>query len=182
MRGPVGDSTLCLYFIFSELSIVSVHTPKYKEGIYFITFTCHRWLPLIDISDGYSSVYRFFEVQSGQYWLQVKDSKGCLGIDSILVLPKECLKGFFMPTAFTPNNDGKNDILKPVLLGNVKQYQFWIYNRWGQVVFHSVDLSKGWDGTYKQLNQDGNVFVWVCTYQFESEPLQSKKGTFVLIR
>ena len=62
MRGPVGDSTLCLYFIFSELSIVSVHTPIYKEGIYFITFTCHRWLPLIDISDGYSSVYRFFEV------------------------------------------------------------------------------------------------------------------------
>jgi gliding motility-associated-like protein len=78
-------------------------------------------------------------------------------------------------TLFAQNNDGKNDILKPVLLGNVKQYQFWIYNRWGQVVFHSVDLSKGWDGTYKQLNQDGNVFVWVCTYQFESEPLQGRK-------
>jgi len=120
--------------------------------------------------------------QSGQYWLEVKDNKGCVGIDSILVLPKECLKGFFMPTAFTPNNDGKNDILKPILLGNVKQFQFWIYNRWGQVVFHSVDLSKGWDGNYKQLNQNGNVFVWVCTYKFESEPLQSKKGTFVLIR
>lgn len=120
--------------------------------------------------------------KTGLYWLQATDNKGCIGIDSILVLPKECLKGFFMPTAFTPNNDGINDILKPILLGNVKQYKFWIYNRWGQLVFHSADLLKGWDGNYMQLEQDGNVFAWVCIYQFEGEPVISKKGTFILIR
>lgn len=120
--------------------------------------------------------------QTGRYWLQVTDNKDCLGIDSILVLPKECLKGFYMPTAFTPNNDGKNDFIKPILLGNVKKYQLWIYNRYGRIVFHSTDLLKAWDGQYRQLKKDGNVFAWLCVYQFESEPLMTAKGTFILIR
>lgn len=120
--------------------------------------------------------------KSGQYWLHVKNNHGCTGSDTIVVHPKECLKGFFMPNAFTPNNDGKNDMIKPVLLGNVKQYRFSIYNRWGQLVFQATDLSKGWDGTYKGLNQDGDVFVWMCTYQFENEPTLNKKGTLLLIR
>lgn len=113
--------------------------------------------------------------QPGQYWLQVRDNNGCYGTDSILVLPKDCLKGFFMPTAFTPNNDGKNDILKPILLGNVKQYEFWIYNRWGQLVFHNTDPSKGWNGIFKGLNQDGNAFVWICLYQFEGRLSKLRK-------
>lgn len=121
-------------------------------------------------------------VQPGQYWLQVKDNNGCTGIDSTIILPKDCLKGFFMPTAFTPNNDGKNDIIKPILLGKVRQYLFKIYNRWGQLIFQTTDLSNGWNGTFKGLNQDGNVFIWMCTYQFENELTQNKKGTFILIR
>jgi gliding motility-associated-like protein len=120
--------------------------------------------------------------QAGKYWLQVKNNEGCTGSDTVVVLAKNCLKGFFMPNAFTPNNDGINDIIKPILLGNVRQYQFNIYNRWGQLVFQTTDLSKGWNGTFKGLNQDGNVFVWMCSYQFENEPPQNKKGTFVLIR
>ena len=87
-----------------------------------------------------------------------------------------------MPTAFTPNRDGINDLIKPVLLGNIKRYQFSIYNRWGQLVFQSEDVNKGWDGTIKQMSQDGNTFIWVCTYQFENEPIQTEKGTFILIR
>jgi gliding motility-associated-like protein len=120
--------------------------------------------------------------EPGQYWLQVKNEDGCMGVDTINVLRKNCLAGFFMPNAFTPNNDGKNDVIKPVVLGNVKQYRFRIYNSWGQLIFETTDLSNGWNGVYKQIDQDGGVFVWVCTYQFEGEPLQNKKGTFVLIR
>lgn len=120
--------------------------------------------------------------QPGKYWLQVTDNNGCTGSDTVNVVPRECLKGFFMPTAFTPNNDGKNDILKPYMLGNVMKYQFSVYNRWGQIVFSSTDYSTGWNGKYKGEEQDGNIFAWVCIYQFEGEPLQSKKGTIVLIR
>lgn len=118
----------------------------------------------------------------GWYWLQVQDKSNCTGKDSILVSTKECIKGFFMPTGFTPNNDGKNDLLKPLLFGNIRQYQFWVYNRSGQLIFETTDPTKGWDGRLKGQLQDGNVFVWMCQYQFEGEPVNVEKGTAVLIR
>jgi gliding motility-associated-like protein len=120
--------------------------------------------------------------QPGWYWLQVSDKNNCIGLDSILVNPKECLKGLYVPSGFTPNNDGKNDLFKPILLGNVKAYQFWIFNRWGQIVFQTTDLSKGWNGTFGGLPQDNRVFVWMCRYQLESEPLKMANGTFIIIR
>ncbi len=87
-----------------------------------------------------------------------------------------------MPTAFTPNNDGKNDLIKPLLFGNILHYQFKIYNRWGQLVFQANDPGKGWDGRLKGLDMDGNVYVWVCQYQLEGESSETKKGSIVLIR
>ena len=117
----------------------------------------------------------------GKYWLDVIRN-GCPGTDSVLVTLKECLKGFYMPTAFTPNNDGRNDVLKPKLAGVVLQYKFTIINRWGQVVFQTSDSGKGWDGKLNRTLQDGNVYVWTCTYQLGGENLKQAKGTFVLIR
>jgi gliding motility-associated-like protein len=87
-----------------------------------------------------------------------------------------------MPTAFTPDKDGKNDFCHPLLFGNVVSYKFQIYNRWGQIVFESTMLNKGWDGKLSGALQDSNVFIWVCTYQFRGQPVLTKKGTIVLIR
>jgi gliding motility-associated-like protein len=118
----------------------------------------------------------------GKYWLTVLNNEGCTGSDTIMVLPKDCLQGFFMPNAFTPDNDGKNDLIKPVLLGNVKQYNFYIFNRWGQQIFQTTDKFQGWNGTHKGLKQDENTFIWKCVYQFENEQTQVRKGSFILIR
>jgi gliding motility-associated-like protein len=120
--------------------------------------------------------------QPGMYWLQVQDDNDCIGKDTIIVNPKDCGKGFFVPTAFTPNNDGKNDLLKPILLGNVIQYHFWIYNRWGELIFETTDVTRGWDGMYKGQPQSSSVFVWQCSYQFLNETVKNEKGSFVLIR
>ena len=120
--------------------------------------------------------------QPGEYWLHVLTASGCPGRDTILVSPKDCFKGFFMPTGFTPNGDGKNDVLKPVLGGRVLQYKFTVLNRWGQIVFQSAELGKGWDGTLIGLKQETNVFIWTCTYQFEGEEPKLRKGTAVLLR
>jgi len=120
--------------------------------------------------------------QPGVYWLQVKDDNNCIGKDSIVVNSKDCGNAFYMPTGFTPNNDGNNDLIKPVLFGHVLQYRFWIYNRWGQLLFETTDLIKGWNGVFKGQTQTSGVFVWVCAYQLEGEPEKRAKGTFVLIR
>ena len=120
--------------------------------------------------------------RAGEYWVTVTDNNGCIATDSITITSKDCLKGFYMPTAFSPNKDGKNDFLKPILLGNIKKYEFHIYNRWGQPVFYTTDPAKGWDGKFKSLDTEGNAFVWTCIYQFEGEAIQNKKGTVLMLR
>ena len=118
----------------------------------------------------------------GTYWLQVKDAQGCIGRDSIYVTRKECLTGFYMPNAFTPDNNRSNDVFKPIIGGVITRYELTVYNRWGQVVFASNNPGKGWDGTFNGALQDTNVFGWVCTYQLQGQPVKVAKGTVTLIR
>ncbi|MBS1574102.1 MAG: gliding motility-associated C-terminal domain-containing protein [Bacteroidetes bacterium] len=131
-----------------------------------------------------NSISPLIQVSSpGIYWLQVTDNNNCIGKDSISVLLKEdCMMGFYIPSAFTPNNDGKNDIFRPLLFGNLKEYRFAIYSKWGELVFQSEELGKGWDGTKKGMPQDTNVFVWTCSYLLEGGKPEIKKGIVTLIR
>jgi gliding motility-associated-like protein len=116
----------------------------------------------------------------GIYWLKVLDSNGCKGIDSTIV--DDCRKKFFMPNAFTPGNDGRNDLIAPVLYGSVKQYRFIIYNRWGEIIFETTNLNKGWDGAFHGKPLETASFIWACTFQFEGIAQEFKKGSFILIR
>lgn len=118
----------------------------------------------------------------GIYSLEVTDNNNCKGRASITIASRECLFGFYIPTAFTPNNDGKNDTFKPLLNGRLKKFDFLIYDRWGQIVFHSRDVKKGWDGRLRGDIASTNTYVWICTYQLESQPIETKKGTVLLIK
>lgn len=101
---------------------------------------------------------------------------------TVAINPSRCATGFFMPTAFTPNNDGKNDLCKPMLMGKIISYSFSIYNRWGQQVFETADWKKGWDGKVSGLPADTNIFVWFSTFQFEGLEKTTQRGTVTLIR
>jgi gliding motility-associated-like protein len=120
--------------------------------------------------------------QPGLYYVEVTDDNNCKGADSILVSTKKCASGFHIPSGFTPNKDGANDLFRPLLYGNLVKYKFAIYNRWGQIIFESSDPSKGWDGNFNGGPQDTSAYVWFCIYQFSGEPPKSEKGTVVLIR
>jgi gliding motility-associated-like protein len=120
--------------------------------------------------------------QPGTHWLTVTDPNGCSAKDSIKIFAKDCIEGFSIPTAFTPNSDGKNDEFKPLLFGKVKQYRFAIYNRWGAMIFQTSDPDKPWDGRVGGTIQSTNSFVWSCTYQLEGGVPKTEKGTVILIR
>ena len=120
--------------------------------------------------------------QPGLYWLEVTDQFKCTGRDSVIIFPKTCIEGIFIPNVFTPNNDGKNDVFRPIMNAYVKEYRFIIYNRWGQIIFETAALNKGWDGTVKGLPYDTGVFIWQCIYQLEGEAPASKRGTVLLMR
>ena len=88
-----------------------------------------------------------------------------------------------IPTAFTPNNDGLNDKFGPHNALKAENYEFKVYNRWGQLVFHSKNWKDRWDGTIKGALQQPGVFVWMLSYTHrDSKQSVFKKGTVTLIR
>jgi gliding motility-associated-like protein len=88
-----------------------------------------------------------------------------------------------IPTAFTPNNDGLNDRFGPHNALKAENYEFKVYNRWGQLVFHSKNWKDRWDGTIKGTPQQPGVFVWMLSYTHrDTKQSVFKKGTVTLIR
>ena len=96
---------------------------------------------------------------------------------------KECPCEVFVPTAFTPNNDGLNDIFKPKFECYAVDYKLKIFSRWGQVIYQSGDVNKGWNGKRGDLGLPAAVYVWMVEYiNPNTKEKFVKKGTVALIR
>lgn len=122
------------------------------------------------------------EVDSIQYVVEVFNEIGCSDTDTMTVVVFKTNPYVFVPSGFTPNGDGKNDVLRPVAVG-VKQINYFrLYNRWGQLVFSTTTNGHGWDGRLGGVPQATNVYVWMV----EAEDYTGKKiflkGTTTLIR
>ncbi|MCK7555213.1 gliding motility-associated C-terminal domain-containing protein [Chitinophaga sedimenti] len=103
--------------------------------------------------------------------------------DEIVVDFMECESKPDIPNAFSPNGDGRNDIFRPVVRGPMYDYELRIFNRWGQIVFMSKDLHKGWDGTFKGKPVDNSTFVWWMSYKkVQNGPVFILKGEVTVIR
>lgn len=121
--------------------------------------------------------------QPGLYWLQGKDEHDCTVRDSINFYSKTCpVHGIYVPNAFTPDGNGRNDMLKPVIYGTIKKYRFSVFNRWGQMVFNTTDPSRGWSGTTNNNMPIEGTFVWYCTYELEGQRPITEKGAVLLIK
>jgi gliding motility-associated-like protein len=87
----------------------------------------------------------------------------------------------FVPNTFTPNNDGKNDVL--YVYGNtIAKMQLRVYNQWGQFLYESLNIQNGWDGTYKGQMQPNGVYVYYLDAEFNDGKKTTKKGTITLLR
>ena len=88
-----------------------------------------------------------------------------------------------VPSAFTPNNDGLNDLLYPLNAIKATNLSFKVYNRWGQLVFETNDWMKRWDGKFKGIEQGSGVYAWTLQYKDRDTNEQfSLNGTTMLIR
>jgi gliding motility-associated-like protein len=104
---------------------------------------------------GYAGIFNVMEVVTNQF--------GCTDTAyfPITIIPEY---RFWIPNAFTPfNNDDINLVFMPVVLG-VTDYEFLIFDRWGQLIFETQDIKKGWDGTYKGNKCQIDIYVWKITY------------------
>ena len=103
------------------------------------------------------------------------------GIDSITIT-NACDEDFLMPNAFTPNSDGLNDVLTPVIIYPVSNYNLAIFNRWGIEIFESKNPLQGWDGFDRSVKAEMGVYVWVMDYTSENGETKEAKGNVSLIR
>ena len=121
-------------------------------------------------------------IDSINYKVTATNSTGCFGVDYILVRVYKSKPDILVPNAFTPNGDGKNDIIRPILLGISKLNYFRVYNRWGQLLFNTSEFNKGWDGNINGAAQQSGTYVYMTEGVDYLGNTIFRKGTIVLIR
>lgn len=98
---------------------------------------------------------------TGPGWYTVQATGLCIhASDSILVAAEDCNSYIHVPNAFTPNEDGDNDVFLPILAGPVDAYQLDIFDRWGERIHTTTDPGAGWDGSSQGTPAQDGVYVW----------------------
>ena len=87
-----------------------------------------------------------------------------------------------VPTGFSPNGDGINDIFRPIPIGMRSLDVFRVYNRWGQMLYAGTDPNGGWDGKFGGSVQEPGTYVWYAEGIDYKNTRIKKKGYVVLIR
>lgn len=140
----------------------------------------------LDTSNESEPTYIFPEGEAENYLvtLIVTSEKGCLDSVSQVVIVKDNTL-FYIPNSFTPNGDEFNNTFQPVMTYGIDPtaYSFYIYNRWGEVVFESHDLETAWDGFYKGKLAQPGTYVWKIQYRdMSTHGIITKTGTLNLIQ
>ena len=92
----------------------------------------------------------------------------------------------WIPNAFSPDDPVNDEVrqfkVKPNTDASLLSYEIFIYSRSGRLVYHSKDVSRGWDGTYNGYKQPMGTYVYIIELNDANKGLQHKKGTITLIR
>lgn len=139
--------------------------------------TTYSWKPALKLVDHTALSPLTIPIQNNEkYDLQVISNSGCKANKTLQL---NVLKKFLMPTAFTPNNDGKNDVFRIPENTLTSIISFKVFNRWGQEIFSTTDVNKGWNGYFNNKKSDSGVYVYII--KTNENNLGIIKGVFHLI-
>lgn len=144
----------------------------------------YQWFPNIWMENYNSAVATILPQDSFTYYVRATDTYGCETVDTVPITVFEWVCGdpfIFIPTAFTPNNDGKNDMLF-VESKVITDLEFAIYDRWGEKIFETTDITKGWDGTYLGKKLQPQVLVYYLEATCLNEERFISKGNITIIK
>lgn len=178
-------------WVYSDSLEVTIHQPvEFSLGndtvVNFCMTNNYILSPLISDSAGYNFEWStgatttdISIISSGTYTLTVSDSSGCEAIRSVKIT--DACEGYvFVPNAFTPNNDGKNDLLLCYGI-NIGLTDFSIYNRWGERVYQTANMLAGWDGK----GAPEGLYVWKAEFfkmADSNSARQLRTGNVMLVR
>lgn len=144
-------------------------------------FTNYSWSPSTGLSNP-NLANPIVSLSSPQrYVITARTPEGCSSTDDIYI---KVYAGpeLYVPTAFSPNNDGLNDRLYVVPVGISRLLRFTIFNRWGETVFTSTNSQLGWDGRRQGVLLDPAVFTWIAEGIDDQGRRVFRKGTVTLVR
>jgi gliding motility-associated-like protein len=167
-----GDDTAILIGQTLQLDAVDVNK---------IGFTNYQWSPAIGLDN--PSIQDPVATITGDitYMVTATTPQGCTGTDSIFI-KAVTMSDIIVPNAFTPNGDGRNDVLRVHAIG-IKDFKyFMVFNRWGQRVFYSVSEGLGWDGLVGGQAQPMGTYVWMAEGVDFAGRAVMRQGTVILVR
>jgi gliding motility-associated-like protein len=141
----------------------------------------YQWIPSTGLtnSNTLSPVFNFNQEQ--QYRIRIVTNEGCVLTDTLLVrmFPE---REIYVAGGFTPNGDGKNDVIIPKLVGIKTLRYFKVYDRWGQLMYQTNIEGQGWDGKFKGIPQPLETYVWIAEGIDLDDKVVKRSGDFILFR
>ncbi len=183
------------YCLATDSTRLSFHESPDIDTLYFL---CREIVPYVEVdvscdicegvfwSDSLVSFQRNVEYPS-VLELQVFDNWGCSSSHRLHIVEDvsgECAPSIYVPNAFTPNGDGKNDRFFPVFVeGSIDEYHLEIFNRWGGLIFETFDAYSFWDGLIKGKQAPIGIYNWKITYlQKYNVERKLERGKVTLVR
>lgn len=180
---------------FSYDTVLAESFPKSNIHIYGDTMFCINSQTILSVSDGFNS-YSWSNGENslsitvnneGKYIINAVDINGCKSSDSVYVSSTVCETDtckIFIPNSFTPNKDGFNDFFIPLSTScEYEIYEFYIFNRWGEIIHKSNTPNSKWDGKYKNKLCPIDVYVWMIRYKtFNDVNINTKRGHVSIIK
>jgi len=139
------------------------------------------WSPPVSLNNRFSFTPTFYGVTAQLYTIQIKTPTGCITVDTQLVKTHKKIE-IYVPTTFTPDGNGVNDRLRPILIGFSKVNYFRIYDRWGKLLFSMNSDQPGWDGKSNNKPAEIQTVVWMIEAVDVDGVVHQKQGTTVLIK
>lgn len=187
---PCFDDSISITIDVQAFSINTIpnQTISFGESITLTTSgppANYIWDPPTWLSSGTAQSPLAKPRESILYKVTATDANNCRSEDTVRITVKlpDDVNDIYMPSAFTPNNDGRNDIIKPFLPRAFTLLEFSIYNRWGQRIFITDQKDQGWNGKLGEVLQDSGVYAWVIkATDTRTGKQHERKGTFIIIR
>jgi gliding motility-associated-like protein len=146
----------------------------------------YQWNPPVGLNrtDVIDPVFNYDN--SVQYTITLTPDNGCRVVDTVLVIMREqgqlIRSDIFVPKAWSPNKDGHNDVLRPLCVNIKEIYYFRIFDRWGQLMYETNEIGKGWNGIFNNKAQVQDVYTWTLEALGEDGKHYKRSGNSILMR
>ena len=188
----VGDDVFCFdtidaYITVKPLPIVKILTPdtmvKVGQSLQLMVngARLYNWSPVSSLNNPNIAYPTATPTESTMYVVSGIGSNGCRSFDTVRV-GVDYRSNLIIPTAFSPNGDGKNDIFRVSNMSFQRYIEFRVFNRWGQEVYNGTDGRKGWDGTWKGVPQEIGNYQYVIRVAYPDGYVETYKGDVTLVR